>query len=66
MEQASSDNEGLLKTNEVAAMLNVTRRAVEKWLAGGLLRGYRLGRSYRVKPQDVETFMESRCNHAAK
>jgi excisionase family DNA binding protein len=42
---------------EVAQELRVTERTVYHWLTSGRLRGMRAGTRWRIRPQDVETFM---------
>jgi excisionase family DNA binding protein len=50
-------NEKALYTpEEVAASLRVTRRTVYEWLKIGRLRGLRVGRGWRIRPEDVEAF----------
>lgn len=42
---------------EVAGELQVTRRTVYEWLRTGRLRGLRAGRGWRIRPEDVDTFL---------
>src|SRR5215212_4947783 len=42
---------------EIAAELHVTRRTVYEWLRSGRLRGVRAGRGWRIRPEDVDTFL---------
>jgi excisionase family DNA binding protein len=44
---------------EVAAELQVTRRTVYEWLRSGRLRGLRAGRGWRIRPEDVEAFLQN-------
>lgn len=44
-------------TEEVARMLKVTVTTVERWLAGGKLRGVKVGKRWLVTPQDLESFV---------
>jgi len=39
---------------EVAATLRLTRRTIYEWLKVGRLRGVRVGRGWRIRPEDVE------------
>lgn len=42
---------------EVATALHVHPRTVRKWIAGGKLRGFRVGSRFRVTPGEVERFV---------
>lgn len=44
---------------EIAEELHVTRRTVYEWLRSGRLRGARAGRGWRIRPEDVETFLQA-------
>lgn len=44
---------------EVAASLRVTRRTVYAWLKSGRLEGCRAGRSWRIKEDALDAFLES-------
>jgi excisionase family DNA binding protein len=46
----------LFTPEEVATSLRVTRRTVYEWLKIGRLRGLRVGRGWRIRPEDVEAF----------
>ena len=41
-------------TTQVAAILNVTRPTVARYIREGWLRGSRIGRSWRIDPASVE------------
>jgi excisionase family DNA binding protein len=43
---------------EVAQELRVTRRTVYEWLTTGRLRGLRAGSRWRIRPEDVESFLQ--------
>ena len=47
----------LLTPEEVAAEVRVTRRTVYEWLRKGKLSALRAGRSWRVRREDLETFL---------
>jgi excisionase family DNA binding protein len=49
---------------EVAGDLQVTRRTVYEWLRSGRLRGVRAGRGWRIRPEDVEVFLEAGASQA--
>lgn len=44
---------------EIARELHVSRRTVYEWLRSGRLRGVRAGRGWRVRPEDVASFLEA-------
>jgi len=48
----------LLKAGEVAACLNVSRSFAYHLIQTGELPTVRLGKSVRVRPQDLEAFIE--------
>ena len=48
-----------LTVTEVAAMLKVTTFTVYSWLNEGKLRGYKAGEGWRIKKEDIETFLKS-------
>ena len=50
--------ERLLTPEEVAEKLRVARRTVYTWLHEGRLRGRKAGRWWRIRPEDVELFLE--------
>lgn len=57
----------MLTTGEVAKQLNVTDRTVRNWIETGLLPGYRLGQTYRVKETDLEEFLnKSKVNNESE
>jgi excisionase family DNA binding protein len=47
----------LLSINDVAAQLKLQPRTVLEWLRTGKLPGYKLGRVWRVDPEDVKKFL---------
>jgi excisionase family DNA binding protein len=49
--------EMLLTPEEVAERLRVTRPTVYTWLKSGRLRGLRAGKAWRVRTEDLDTFM---------
>lgn len=52
-----------VKVNEIATLLKVTVRAVQKWLKLGKLTGYLLGGIWRVKQSDLDLFLSTRKNN---
>jgi len=49
---------------EVADQLKVKRRTVTDWIRQGQLTGVRVGRNWRIKKEDLETFIDSRTSTA--
>jgi len=49
--------EQLLTPEQVADRLQVQTRTVLTWLQTGKLRGAKLGRLWRVRPSDLEAFI---------
>src|SRR5436309_4531607 len=52
-------NEKLLTPEQVAERLQVTERTVYGWLRRGRLPALKLGRLWRIRPADLEAFLES-------
>lgn len=55
-------DEKFLRPDEIAKMLDVDIETVRVWLRKGELGGYKLGSDWRVKPSDLDTFLEKRRN----
>jgi len=53
----------LYTPKEVADQLRVSKRAVMEWLRRGRLKGVKVGRLWRVREEDLETFLEQNRNH---
>jgi excisionase family DNA binding protein len=51
--------ERLMTADEVAAALAVNRKFVYARHHAGELRGYKLGSSYRFRPEDVRAFLDA-------
>jgi excisionase family DNA binding protein len=47
----------MLTVEEVARRLNTTQGTVNRWIRDGLLPGYKVGREWRVAPEDFEEFL---------
>jgi putative molybdopterin biosynthesis protein len=47
-----------LTPEEVAEQLRVTRATVYAWLKMGKLPGVRAGKGWRIRPEDVQVFVE--------
>ncbi len=54
----------LLKIKEVAASLNTRPRMIQLLISGGQLRAMRLGKQFRVSPEDLERFIACRTTTA--
>ena len=53
-----SMNEKLLTPAQVAERLQITERTVYEWIRGGKLPALKLGRLWRIWPEDLEAFLE--------
>ena len=51
-------NEKLLTPEQVAERLQVTERTVYGWLRRGKLPALKLGRLWRIRPQDLEACLD--------
>ncbi len=52
----------LLTPTDVANRLQVNERTVTLWLRKGHLRGFKIGRSWRISPDDLQAFLEASAN----
>lgn len=52
--------ERLYSLEEVAERLGVSERTVRRWVKAGDLPAYKPGREYRIKPVDLDEFLEER------
>jgi excisionase family DNA binding protein len=52
----------LLTPSDVANRLQMNERTVTLWLRKGLLRGFKIGKEWRVSETDLETFIEASAN----
>ncbi len=55
----------LLNAQEVAAALNMGLSTVYQLLERGELPSIRIGRSVRIRPEDLEKFIESKAQRGA-
>ncbi len=55
-------NEKLLTPTDVANSLQVNERTVTQWLRKGHLRGFKIGKEWRISPGDLQAFLEAREN----
>ena len=49
----------LLTPTDVANRLQVNERTVTLWLRKGHLRGFKLGKEWRISPDDLQAFLEA-------
>ncbi len=52
----------LLTPTQVALRLQVNERTVTQWLRKGHLRGFKIGKEWRVSTRDLEAFLEQSAN----
>ena len=52
----------LLTPPQVARRLQVNERTVTQWLRRGHLRGFKIGKEWRVSTRDLEDFLEQNAN----
>ncbi len=52
----------LLTPSDVANRLQMNERTVTLWLRTGLLRGFKIGKEWRVSDIDLEAFIEASAN----
>ncbi|MFI5329417.1 MAG: helix-turn-helix domain-containing protein [Desulfobaccales bacterium] len=55
-ENQAQDN--LLTPEDVAMRLHISRLTVGNWLRSGKLKGVKVGRLWRVRESDLETFLK--------
>ena len=56
----------LLTAKEAAARLNVSRRTLMRWIRTGQVPGVKLGRDWRIDPNDLERIIEARKTKPAQ
>jgi excisionase family DNA binding protein len=52
----------LLTPPQVAAHLQVNERTVTQWLRKGHLRGFKIGKEWRVSESDLSAFLDKSAN----
>lgn len=60
----TTNNSKLLRLTEVAGRLDVSLPTVRRLVADGSIQAVRVGRILRVRPQDLETYIQSSINKA--
>ncbi len=58
--QTSRYDESALTITDVCVQLNIKKGTVYQLIRTGALPAFRLGRSYRVEPRDLQRFKDSR------
>ncbi len=56
------NDEKLLTPSNVASRLQVNERTVTLWLRKGHLRGFKVGKEWRISSDDLQAFLEARVN----
>ncbi len=56
------NDEKLLTPVDVANLLQVNERTVTQWLRKGQLRGFKIGKEWRVSVKDLESYLEASAN----
>ena len=54
--------EKLMTPPQVARRLQVNERTVTQWLRKGHLRGFKVGKEWRISPRDLKAFLERSAN----
>ena len=58
----TTGNEPLLPLAQVAAQIQIHETTITRWLRRGYLRGFKLGKTWRIAPSDLRDFLEERAN----
>lgn len=61
----TDDSYQLLTTQQVAEHLQLNERTVTLWLRNNRLRGYKLGKEWRVSMADLQNFIGASANRTA-
>jgi excisionase family DNA binding protein len=56
------NNDKLLTPIDIADRLQVNERTVTQWLRTGHVRGFKIGKEWRVSVKDLEAFLEAGAN----
>jgi excisionase family DNA binding protein len=51
-----------LSIKEVAAFFRVSEKTVRRWIAAGQLVAHKLGRQWRISPDEIERFLATRSS----
>ena len=52
----------LLTPSDVATRLQMNERTVTQWLRNGHLRGFKIGKEWRISELDLDAFIEASAN----
>jgi excisionase family DNA binding protein len=52
----------LLSIKEAAAYFRVSEKTVRRWIAAGVLVAHKLGRQWRIAPDEIERFLATRSS----
>jgi excisionase family DNA binding protein len=55
-------DEQLMSIREVAEFLQLNQTTVYAWAQQGILPGYKLGRTWRFRPSELDAWLEERRN----
>jgi putative molybdopterin biosynthesis protein len=58
--QDTGKDEGTLTITDVCAQLKIKKGTVYQLIRAGELPAFRLGRTYRIEPQDLQRFKDTR------
>jgi excisionase family DNA binding protein len=58
--------EAFLTKIEVAQILRITSRSVDEWMRRGFIPFYKIGRSIRIKREDLEQHLKNTCRVAGR
>ncbi len=56
------NNDKLLTPGDIANRLQVNERTVTQWLQKGHLRGFKIGKEWRVSVKDLEALSQASAN----
>ncbi len=59
---APATEDELLRPSQISERLQIQERTVTRWLRNGYLRGFKLGKEWRVSSADLHSFMERHAN----
>ncbi len=59
---ADTMDEQFLTPHQVAERLQVNEGTVTQWLRKGHLRGFKVGKEWRISPDDLQAFLEASAN----
>jgi excisionase family DNA binding protein len=66
MPNSISNQEGLLRKEQIADWLQVTTRTIDDYMRKGLLPFYKIGRTVRFKLADVDAHLKGNCRVARR